>query len=164
MTTTLRRPFSFRLNRRSRQCALTWEFCDNADKTRLRGSLRPRIDLVSVLGVVTIVVAPVVVIVGKENPREPCPREQIAIGGESDQPPTSEEMTSPNRSQLSPLKRISCNCESGAKSVGEVLTLTPGKRPKGSKSLMLAACFIMFSRVRLLPQFLSTCTRPCETM
>jgi len=41
--------------------------------------LRPRIDLVSVLGVVTIVVAPVVVIVGKENPREPCPREQIAI-------------------------------------------------------------------------------------
>ena len=40
---------------------------------------------------------------------------------------------SPNRSQLSPLKRISCNCESGAKSVGEVLTLTPGKKPKGSK-------------------------------
>src|SRR6516164_632567 len=132
-------------------------------KARLRESLYLRI-LLSVLGIVTIVVVPVVVIIGKENHRGLARGGKLRCGREGDQPPTSEEMTSPNRSQLSPLKRISCNCESGAKSVGEVLTFTPGKRPKGSKSLMLAACFIMFSRVRSLPQFLSTCTRPCDTM
>ena len=47
-------------------------------------------------------------------------------------PPTSALKISPKRSQVSPLKRINCSCESGAKSVAEVLTLTPGNRPPGS--------------------------------
>ena len=41
-------------------------------------------------------------------------------------PPTSAEITSPNSSHFSPLKRISCNWLVGAKSVGEVLILMPG--------------------------------------
>jgi hypothetical protein len=36
-------------------------------------------------------------------------------------------MTGPNRSQVSPLKRIICNCSSGAKSVGPVFILVPGR-------------------------------------
>ena len=44
MTTTLRRPFSFRLNPRSRQCALTWEFSATDDKNQTERSLYPRID------------------------------------------------------------------------------------------------------------------------
>ena len=47
-------------------------------KARLRESLYLRI-LLSVLGIVTIVVVPVVVIIGKENPREPRLRGQIAM-------------------------------------------------------------------------------------
>src|SRR4029077_16668725 len=43
------------------------------------------------------------------------------------QPPTSPLRISPKRSQVSPLNFISCNCETGAKSVDEVLTLTPGR-------------------------------------
>ena len=41
--------------------------------------------------------------------------------------PFSPDITGPNRSQLSPLKRIICNCSSGAKSVGLVLILVPGR-------------------------------------
>jgi hypothetical protein len=36
-------------------------------------------------------------------------------------------ITGPNNSQLSRLKRIICNCSSGAKSVGLVLILVPGR-------------------------------------
>jgi hypothetical protein len=36
-------------------------------------------------------------------------------------------MTGPNRSQVSPLNRIICNCSSGAKSVGPVFILVPGR-------------------------------------
>jgi hypothetical protein len=39
----------------------------------------------------------------------------------------SPDITGPNSSQLSPLKRIICNCSSGAKSVGLVLIFVPGK-------------------------------------
>ncbi len=39
----------------------------------------------------------------------------------------SPDMSGPNNSQLSPLKRIICNCSSGAKSVGLVLILVPGR-------------------------------------
>jgi len=45
------------------------------------------------------------------------------------QPPTSPSMMSPNRSQVSPLNLIICTCEIGAKLVGDVLILMPGKRP-----------------------------------
>ena len=38
----------------------------------------------------------------------------------------SPDMIGPNRSQLSPLKRIICSCSSGAKSVGLVLICVPG--------------------------------------
>src|SRR5437016_766482 len=39
----------------------------------------------------------------------------------------SPDMIGPNSSQLSPLKRIICNCSSGAKSVVLVLILVPGR-------------------------------------
>ena len=39
----------------------------------------------------------------------------------------------------------------------------PGSRPPSSRSLMLAACFMTFSRVRLSPHCFSTCTRSCAT-
>src|SRR4051794_32411346 len=81
-----------------------------------------------------------------------------------DQPPTSPLMTSPNRSHFSPLNLSNCSCEIGAKSEGLVLTLMPGSRPPSSRSLMLAACFITFSRVRLSPHAFSTWTKPCATV
>src|SRR6516165_987886 len=75
------------------------------------------------------------------------------------QPPTSPVITGPNSSQLAPLKRIICICLTGAKSFGLVLILMPGSSMPNSKSFRLAACFITFSRVRLSPHCLSTCTR-----
>ena len=39
----------------------------------------------------------------------------------------SPDMIGPNNSQFSPLKRIICSCSSGAKSVGLVLILVPGR-------------------------------------
>src|ERR1700688_3265666 len=72
------------------------------------------------------------------------------------QPPTSALMMSPKRSHVLPLKRISCNCDSGAKSVADVLIVTPGSRPPSSRSLMPAACFMTFSRVRSSPHCCST--------
>jgi hypothetical protein len=49
---------------------------------------------------------------------------------------------SPNNSHFSPLNRIICSSDSGAKSVAEVLILTPGISVSGVKSLSDAACFI----------------------
>src|SRR5664279_5424181 len=72
------------------------------------------------------------------------------------QPPTSALMMSPKRSHVPPLKRISCNCDSGAKSVADVLILTPGSSPPSSRSLMPAAWLMMFSRVRSSPHCCST--------
>ena len=48
---------------------------------------------------------------------------------------TSPLITSPNSSHFSPLKRCSCSWEIGAKSVGEVLSLTPGSIVSGFNSL-----------------------------
>ena len=39
----------------------------------------------------------------------------------------SPDISGPNSSQLSPLKRSICSCSSGAKSVGLVLILVPGR-------------------------------------
>src|ERR1019366_10138120 len=44
-------------------------------------------------------------------------------------------MMSPNNSHFSPLNRIICSSDSGAKSVAEVLILTPGISVSGVKSL-----------------------------
>ena len=51
------------------------------------------------------------------------------------QPPTSEPFRiGPNNSQVSPLKRCICICLTGAKSVGLVLTMIPGKSIPTRKS------------------------------
>src|SRR6266481_5548928 len=74
----------------------------------------------------------------------------------------SPDMIGPNKSQLSPLKRIICNCSSGAKSVGLVLICVPGRYTPISK-FRLAACLMMFSRVRSSPHCRSTCSSPLAT-
>src|SRR6516165_10678428 len=67
----------------------------------------------------------------------------------------------PNCSHLSPLNRRSCICLIGAKSVGLVFIVIPGSRLVVLKSLMSAACFMTFSRVRLSPHCSSTWARVC---
>ena len=66
--------------------------------------------------------------------------------------------TSPNRAHVLPSNFASCTCSIGKKSVALVLILIPGSSIGRSRSLMLAACFITFSRVRSLPHCFSTCT------
>src|ERR1700680_4502180 len=73
----------------------------------------------------------------------------------------SSAMMSPNSSHFSPLNRCIRSCLSGAKSVAEVLILTPGSRVSGAKSFRLAACFMTFSRVRLSPHISKTFTMVC---
>src|SRR6185437_4453042 len=96
----------------------------------------------------------------KENPRKGPSRGGGVPDFLSDdrlrQPPTSELMISPNLSQVSPLKRMSCICEIGAKSVGLVLIFTPGNRPTTTRLCRFAACFMMLARVRSLPHCFST--------
>ena len=75
-------------------------------------------------------------------------------GLDTDQPISK----SPNSSQLSPLNVASCIWRIGLKLVGDVLIFMPGSSIGSSKSLMLAACFMMFSRDRSLPHCLSTWT------
>ena len=72
-------------------------------------------------------------------------------------------MMSPNNSHFSPLNRIICSSDSGAKSVAEVLILTPGSSVSGVKSLSYAACFITLARVRSSPHSLSVSTSVCAT-
>ena len=70
-------------------------------------------------------------------------------------------MMSPNSSHFSPLNRCICSCSIGAKSVAEVLILTPGSSVSGAKSFRLAACFITLARVRSSPHCSSTFTMVC---
>ena len=72
-------------------------------------------------------------------------------------------ITSPKRTHALPSKRTSCIASIGAKSVGLVLIRMPGSAIGVEKSFRLAACFITFSRVRLSPHCLSTCTSVCAT-
>src|SRR5262249_35684952 len=74
---------------------------------------------------------------------------------------TSPEMISPNSSHFWPLKRCICNCASGAKSVAEVLILTPGSSVSGVKSFRLVACFMTLARVRSSPHISSTLASVC---
>jgi hypothetical protein len=73
------------------------------------------------------------------------------------------EITSPNSFQVSPSNFCNCICLIGAKLVALVDTTIPGSSIGSFRSWMLAACFIMFSRVRLLPQALSTSISVCDT-
>jgi hypothetical protein len=50
------------------------------------------------------------------------------------------------------------------KSVGLVLTVTPGRASGSWKFFRFAACRITFSRERLSPHCLSTCTRACAAL
>jgi hypothetical protein len=86
-----------------------------------------------------------------------------ARAGRKYQPPTSPLMTLPNSTHRSPLNTINCSWLIGAKLVGEVLIRIPGNSTSVRKSFKLAACFMMFSRVRSSPHCLSTWTRVCAT-
>ena len=54
-------------------------------------------------------------------------RDPLARNDAKPYDPFSPDITGPKRSQVSPLKRIICNCSSGAKSVGLVLMRVPGR-------------------------------------
>src|SRR5579862_1116559 len=68
---------------------------------------------------------------------------------------------SPNRTHSLPSNFASCSDSMGAKSVGLVLILMPGRRTLISKFFRFAACFITFSCVRLSPHCLSTWISVC---
>ena len=62
----------------------------------------------------------------------------------------------PNSSQRSPLNFAICTCFIGAKSLGVVFSLMPGRTMGSTKSLRFAACFIKFSRVKVSPHWVRT--------
>ena len=72
------------------------------------------------------------------------------------QPPISLVSMGPNSSHVSSLNLLSWTCLIGAKSIGLVLIVIPGRRFVVRKPLRFAASFITLSRVRLSPHCFST--------
>ena len=71
---------------------------------------------------------------------------------------------SPKIAQRSPSNLASCSCSMGAKSVGLVFTLMPGRSKGSSTFFRLAAWRMMFSRERSLPHCLRTCVIRIATL
>ena len=67
-------------------------------------------------------------------------------------------MTSPKSFQVAPSNFINCICLIGAKLSAVVDIVMPGSSMGSFRSWMPAACYMMFSRVRLSPHALSTAT------
>jgi hypothetical protein len=68
------------------------------------------------------------------------------------------EITSPNSCHVLPSNFSICICLIGAKSLALVEIVMPGSSIGSLRPLRLAACFMMFSRVRLSPHALTTAT------
>ena len=77
---------------------------------------------------------------------------------------TSALRISPKRSQASPLKRISCTCEIGAKSVGAGVDLDARQQAAEFEVLQVGGLLHDVLAGQVVAACLSTCTSVCATL